>query len=86
MSLENKMNEIDELTTMINFAMRIVNSLPEKALRDTYSNEMKQVIEEYNNEVTLLKQALEKYFIKEEKQNNPANLSLRRAYKNLRYL
>lgn len=86
MNIDNKMNDVEELTTMIEFAMRIVNALPEKALRDTYSDEMKKVIEEYNNEVTLLKEALENHFEKEKIQNLPSSLSLRRAYNNLRFL
>lgn len=82
------MNEvnIEELTNMINFAMRIVNAIPEKSLKNLYNAEMKQVINEYNEEVTLLRKALEKYFEKEKKQNLPINLSLHRAYQNLRYL
>ena len=77
---------VEELSAMIDYAMRVVNALPEESLRRTYSAEMTQVIEEYNHEVAALKEALETYFQKEEEKNLPPNLSLHRAYKNLRYL
>jgi hypothetical protein len=77
---------IEEISKMIEFAMKIINALPEDRLRRTYSDEIDTAIKNYNTEVGMLKIAIEKHFEKEKKEGTPPNLSLRRAYQNLKFL
>lgn len=71
---------------MIDFAMRMVDSIPPGYLKDHYSRELSAEVQQYNHEVSLLRSELEKYFEMEKEKGEPANLSLHRAYLKLRYL
>lgn len=79
--------KVDDIAKMINFATALVVQLQEHpALMENYKEEIKDLVEEYNMEASLLKKELERYFELERRQNLPANLNLHKAYNNLRML
>lgn len=79
--------KVEDIARMINFATKLVIQLQEQpALSQVYQENIKELVEEYNMEVTLLKKELERYFEMERRQNLPRNLSLHKAYDNLRSL
>ena len=77
---------VEEVSRMIEVAMKIINNLPENSIKENYSEEIAAAIADYNREVALLKLAMENHFMKEKTEGIPPSLSLRRAYQNLRFL
>ena len=78
---------VDDIAKMIQFATRLVEQLQSNPeLMEKHQGEIKDLIEEYNMEVALLRKELERYFEFERRQNFPVNLSLRKAYSELRNL
>lgn len=79
--------KVEDISQMINFAMRLVGRLEDHpSLQESYTEDVELLIEEYNKEVFLLKSELERYFELEKRNNLPINLSLRKAYESLRLL
>lgn len=86
MNLENNIINVEQLAGMIDFAMRLIDSVPAGYLKDHYSRELEVTIQDYNNEVSLLRIELERYFEREKESGTLVNLSLHRAYLKLHYL
>lgn len=85
--LSDMIIKVDDIARIISFATRLVEQIQENPeLFDKYKEEINDLVEEYNMELSLLKAELERYFEFETRQNLPLNLSLRRAYENLRQL
>jgi len=79
--------KLEDLAQMINFATRLVAQLQEQPeLFEKYNEHVTDLVGEYNTEVDMLKKDLERYFEMERRHNYPVNLSLHRAYENLRNL
>lgn len=78
---------VEQVAQMISFATRLVEHLQEQPeLMDKYKDDIKELVDEYNMEMALLKIELERYFEMERRMNYPVNLSLHRAYEKLRSL
>jgi peptidoglycan hydrolase CwlO-like protein len=79
--------KVEDIARMISFATKLVEQLQEHpALLEHHKEEIKDLLEEYNMEVALLRHELDRYFELERRQKLPANLSLHRAYENLKHL
>lgn len=83
--MDKQLVNVEELAQMIQLAAHLITKIPEN-LQEAYHPEIAKLIEEYNSELALLKKEMELYFEKERKSGTPANLSLRRAYENLKPL
>lgn len=83
--MEKQLLKIEDLALLIQTAAKLIAKLPEN-LQDTHHPELLALITEYNKELKLLKEDLQDYFKREEASGSPINLSLRRAYDQLKFL
>jgi DNA-binding transcriptional MocR family regulator len=79
--------KVNDAAQAISFAAALVNKVRHDAeLYNKYNTQMQDMITEYNTQITLLRNVLERYMEKEKRENIPISLPLRKAYQSLEYL